>query len=163
MVYAGLSATGTQTNTLIESGISEGLSGRKISASLRKAGYKFSDRDIQSDIRIIRGAREKFKAVTKIRPQTPLPDTIYTNTQLPMQKPTAPGFVRYQTVVRIDGFNTETGQQQTTHVTISHDGLLSQEELKEDADFMLNKEKYNFEVESSQVVVGRRTEERWIA
>jgi len=124
MVLEGLSKQGTRVYGFLESGVKQGLSGRKILSILREQGLGYRESTFYKDLRIIKSSLGTWRGMENIRRDARISEEYYRTAKSPLS-------TRYQTVFEIVGRHKETGEIRTFHSTVGHDTLLSRRELEE--------------------------------
>ncbi|MBW2562202.1 MAG: hypothetical protein JRE40_15290 [Deltaproteobacteria bacterium] len=149
-IIEGLSWFGERYFNFITRGIAEGLSANRIIKSIAEAGLPTARRSTMlRDIRLIRGVERVVEPMRYVGRERVISDRLYAPSDKPMHR-------RYYTVVRVEGYDVETGEKFSQHVTVAHDTLLKRSEIEEAAEGLMIDESPTKVVEKVTPVFGRR-------
>ena len=153
-ILKGISSAGAAVSKWLTSGIKQGLSGNSILKALQDEGLGYRRTNFLSDMRILKDAESAWSGLRYVRRDATPSISHYLETKSPLT-------TNFQTVVEVRGYDVETGESLTRHITIGRDTLVAREQLEEDALDTMEETSPSIIVESVMPVMGRQCPYRW--
>lgn len=150
--YEDLSDKGNSLLSFLIKGASLDMSKAAVLRALQDKDLGYRETIFRKDYGIVLAAHKKFEGLRYIPGKETIGEEWYMRSTLPMTK-------NYQTVIDFDVLDTATGKEETMHISVMHDSLLSRAELEAKAQECLAEYERELEILDLRPVLSRRVAE----
>lgn len=152
--YEGLSDRGQEVLSFLEKGASDEMSGAAVLRELRFQDLGYTTSVFYEDYRTVLSAQQQFDNMKYISRNNTIGKEWYVKAGTPLS-------TNYQTVIGMEGIDTDTGAKTTRYVTVAHDSMLTRGELEDKAMEVAFDTSPTFDIITARPVKARSSAVMW--